>query len=119
MIGDKGNLYTYHPLLLYYPKDKLVSDTAIYLNTLALPINFEIYINWLNKWLQEKKLLDKYKHGITEWGLGYIGFPELFYDKINRAASLEAGLFYSNKLITYTRNSESVNLANVTIVLDL
>lgn len=115
IIGDKGNIYTYHPLLSSYPKDTLVSDTAIYLNTVALPNNFEIYISWLNKWLDEKNLLDRYKHGITEWGLGYIKFPQLFYDTINRAASLEAGLFYANKLITYIRNAEYVKLANVTI----
>ena len=115
IIGDKGNLYTYHPLLLSFPKDTLVSDTAIYLNTLALPVNFEVYIEWLNNWLKEKNLHNIYKHGITEWGLGYIGFPELFYDTVSRAASLESGLYYANELITFIRNAESVKLANVTI----
>jgi len=114
IIGDKANIYGYHPILFTTPKEH-ATDDEIYLNTVSLPVNYEQIMWDLNKWLVERNLDNKIMHGSTEWGFGYSNFPELLYDTINRASSLEAGLFYGGKIMSYIRAAEFMHMSNVTI----
>lgn len=114
IIDDKATIYGYHPILFTTPEIP-VTDEEIYLNTVSLPTNYE-HIMWeLDKWLKERNLDKKIKQGSTEWGYGYMNFPELLYDTINRASTLEAGLFYGAKIITYLRAAEFLHMSNVTM----
>jgi len=114
IIGDKADIYGYHPILFSIPTEP-VTDTDIYLNTVGLPVNYEFVMKELNKWINERKLNDKIKQGSTEWGFGYSNFPELLYDTISRASSLENGLFYASNILSYIRNADFLHMSNVTI----
>lgn len=114
IVGDKANIYGYHPILFTTPEIP-VTDNEIYLNTVSLPSNYQ-HIMWeLNKWLKERNLDKKIKQGSTEWGYGYSNFPGLLYDTIKRASSLEAGLFYGGKIMSYIRAAEFLHMSNVTM----
>jgi len=114
IIGRKGDIYGYHPILASIPKEPITDDDW-YLNTVSLPVNFEYYIELMDDWIVEYNLKDKYMQGSTEWGLGYVDFPELLYDTVEKSSTVEAGLFYAGKLLSYIRYAEYVHMSNVTL----
>jgi alpha-N-arabinofuranosidase len=114
IIGKKGNIYSFHPLLTSIPEE-YVTDSEWFLNTVSLPNNFESYITNLESWLIEAGLDTQYMQGSNEWALGYTNFPDLLFDRNEKSATLEAGIYYAGVLHTYIRNARTVHMSNVTI----
>lgn len=115
VIDKKGHIFGYHPILGSFPKQSDYTQDEWFTNTVSLPVNFEFIIEDLNEWIIERDLDKQYFQGSTEWGLGYVDFPELLYDTVDRSSTLEAGFFYAGKLLSYIRFAEVMHMSNVTI----